>query len=130
MDNNRFYGGGHSSGMVNDDPGPIPERWLNCPRIARAFVANRFLAFKTPLSARFAQKMEPQQYFQPDMVFSYMKMEKVMTTESVLLLLFNRDNIHVGSEKWRGREREKCYTMHKVAFTCLVTNHVLSRKFY
>lgn len=73
----RFYGGGHNSGMSNDDPGPIPDRWLNCPRISHAFVANKFLAFKTPLSARFAIKMEKQHHFQPDMVFSYMKMEKV-----------------------------------------------------
>lgn len=73
----RFYGGGHNSGMINDDPGPIPERWLQCPRISSKIVSDKFLAFKTPLSARFANKMEKQYHFQPDMVFSYMKMEKV-----------------------------------------------------
>lgn len=90
----RFYGsgsgggGGHghghgSGGMENDsDPGPIPDRWLNCPHIANDILAGRFLAFKTPLSARFAPKIEPQYRFQPEMVFAYMKIEKVTHTHS------------------------------------------------
>lgn len=58
--------------------GPIPKRWLNCPRNSSSFIADKFLAFKTPLSARFASQMEIQQQFQPDMVFSYIKMCKVV----------------------------------------------------
>lgn len=75
------HGHGHSSGGMhqNDsDPGPIPDRWLNCPHIANDILAGRFLAFKTPLSARFAPKIEPQNRFQPEMVFAYMKIEKVI----------------------------------------------------
>lgn len=89
----RFYGsgsgggGGHghgSGGMENDsDPGPIPDRWLNCPHIANDILAGRFLAFKTPLSARFAPKIEPQYRFQPEMVFAYMKIEKVTHTHTL-----------------------------------------------
>lgn len=75
MDSNRYYGG--HNGSSSDDPGPIPDRWLNCPRTSTSFIANKFLAFKTPLSARFSSKMEKAQNFPPDMVFTYMKVEKV-----------------------------------------------------
>lgn len=102
MDNNRFYSGGNKSGN-SDDPGPIPDRWLHCPRTSRAFVANRFLAFKTPLSARFATKIEPQHYFQPDMVFSYMKMEKVMTKKHTQHSIFKQ---RLYERRQRGRKRE------------------------
>lgn len=74
MDNNRYYGGGNSR---SNDPGPIPDRWLECPRISVVPIASKFIAFKTPLDARFASKMEPKYHFPPEMVFSYMKMEKV-----------------------------------------------------
>lgn len=83
MDNNRYYGshgsgyGGSSSSNGNNDPGPIPERWLLCPRISEAFIVNKFLAFKTPLSVRFSTQMSPEHHFQPDMVFDFMKMDKV-----------------------------------------------------
>lgn len=89
MDNNRYYGSGsgghghghHRGGMENDsDPGPIPDRWLHCPHIANTILAGRFLAFKTPLSARFAPKIEAQYRFQPEMAFAYMKIEKVRHT--------------------------------------------------
>lgn len=76
MDNKKYYGGGHN-GSGSSDPGPIPDRWLHCPRTSCEFIANKFLAFKTPLSARFSPKLERSLNFQPDMVFSYMKMEKV-----------------------------------------------------
>lgn len=94
MDNNRFYGSGsggsgghghgHNSGsMENDsDPGPIPDRWLLCPHIANTILAGRFLAFKTPLSARFSSKIDAQYRFQPEMVFAYMKIEKVIHTHT------------------------------------------------
>lgn len=90
---NRFYGsgsgGGHghghshnSGGNSDSDPGPIPDRWLHCPHIANTILAGRFLAFKTPLSARFASKIEPQFRFQPEMAFAYMKIEKVIHTKA------------------------------------------------
>lgn len=58
-------------------PGPIPDRWLYCPRNANAFVAEKFLAFKTPLSDRFTSQMPMECQFLPEMVFSYAKMFKV-----------------------------------------------------
>ncbi len=58
-------------------PGPIPDRWLYCPRNANSFVAEKFLAFKTPLSDRFTTQMPMECQFLPEMVFSYAKMFKV-----------------------------------------------------
>lgn len=58
-------------------PGPIPDRWLYCPRNANAFVAEKFLAFKTPLSDRFTTQMPMECQFLPEMAFSYAKMFKV-----------------------------------------------------
>lgn len=86
MDSNRYYGGGNSSSNSHDDPGPIPDRWLDCPRISNSLIADKFLAFKTPLSARFSPKMEPKYHFPPDMVFSYIKMEKVNHIDDFVLL--------------------------------------------
>ncbi|XP_037030418.1 mRNA-capping enzyme [Bradysia coprophila] len=57
-------------------PGPIPDRWLYCPRNANSFVAEKFLAFKTPLSDRFTSQMPMECQFLPEMVFSYAKMFK------------------------------------------------------
>lgn len=82
----RYYGGQNSGGgNGSNDPGPIPERWLMCPRIANSFIANRFLAFKTPLSARFTPQMSPEHHFQPDMVFDYMKVNKVRYPNLLML---------------------------------------------
>lgn len=77
MDNSRYYGGHNSNGHGSDDPGQIPDRWLHCPRNANAFITEKFFAFKTPLSVRFSPKMDRAHNFTPEMVFSYMKMEKV-----------------------------------------------------
>lgn len=75
----KYYGGQNTNG--HDDggggPGPIPDRWLLCPRNSTVFIANKFLAFKTPLGPKFSSQMSPEHFFQPDMVFSFMKMEKV-----------------------------------------------------
>lgn len=58
-------------------PGPIPDRWLNCPRVSSTVIAGKFLAFKVPLNIRFTPKLEAKDYFQPSAVFDYMKLEKV-----------------------------------------------------
>lgn len=70
----------------NDDrePGPIPDRWLNCPRLSSSVIASKFLAFKTPLNVRFNPQIQPQHRFQPDMVFDYMKADKVSIGDQLL----------------------------------------------
>uniref|UniRef100_A0A0A9WYI1 mRNA-capping enzyme n=2 Tax=Lygus hesperus TaxID=30085 RepID=A0A0A9WYI1_LYGHE len=57
-------------------PGPVPERWLHCPRKALNLVANKFLAFKTPLSNAFDSQVEPVNRFTPAMLFSSTKTYK------------------------------------------------------
>ena len=58
-------------------PGPIPPRWLHCPRKSVELVANKFLAFKTPLSSLFDDQVPEECRFKPGMVFTSMKSYKV-----------------------------------------------------
>ena len=64
-------------GRPAGNPGPIPERWLHCPRKAFTFVADKFLAFKTPLDNKFDSQVGEEHIFTPQMVFSYAKSKKV-----------------------------------------------------
>ncbi|XP_045584174.1 mRNA-capping enzyme [Procambarus clarkii] len=65
-------GGGDKTG-----PGPIPPRWLNCPRKSHTLIGNKFLAFKTPLSSKFDDQVPPEHRFSPAMLFDSMKSYKV-----------------------------------------------------
>ncbi|KAK9510427.1 hypothetical protein O3M35_005218 [Rhynocoris fuscipes] len=55
------------------DPGPVPDRWLNCPRKSLSIISGKFLAFKTPLNHRFHSKVGPASRWQPEMVFDVTK---------------------------------------------------------
>lgn len=61
----------------NRGPGPIPNRWLYCPRKSDTIIAEKFLAFKTPLKAEFSSQMTKDCIFMPDMLFGYCKMLKL-----------------------------------------------------
>lgn len=63
--------------MANRGPGPIPNRWLHCPRKSDSLIADKFVAFKTPLDERYNDQMTLDCIFPPEMIFSYMKMLKV-----------------------------------------------------
>lgn len=56
----------------DNDSGPIPKRWLNCPMKCDEFVLNKFVAFKTPLSEKFDDKVH-ENVFYPSMIFDYVK---------------------------------------------------------
>lgn len=58
-------------------PGPIPNRWLYCPRKSDSVICEKFLAFKTPLSERFDSQMPVECVFTPDLLFSYVKTLKL-----------------------------------------------------
>jgi len=58
-------------------PGPIPPRWLKCPRKSAELVGNRFLAFKTPLDERYDDQVDVTARFSPKMLFDSMKAYKV-----------------------------------------------------
>ncbi|XP_046648478.1 mRNA-capping enzyme-like isoform X2 [Daphnia pulicaria] len=62
---------------LDDGPGPIPQRWLHCPRKAFSTVGGTFLAFKTPLDARYENQVDDEYTFHPEMVFSSVKNMKM-----------------------------------------------------
>uniref|UniRef100_A0A182R1A0 mRNA-capping enzyme n=1 Tax=Anopheles farauti TaxID=69004 RepID=A0A182R1A0_9DIPT len=55
-------------------PGPIPNRWLHCPRNSNELIADRFIAFKTPLKREFQVPVECT--FTPKMMLDLMKRRK------------------------------------------------------
>lgn len=57
----------------NSSPGPIPSRWLKCPRKSESFIAGKFVAFKTPLSQRFDEQVADEYSFYPNMLFQIVK---------------------------------------------------------
>ncbi|XP_061397952.1 mRNA-capping enzyme [Musca vetustissima] len=61
----------------NRGPGPIPNRWLYCPRKSEGIIAEKFIAFKTPLSAAFDDQMPMECMFHPEMIFGYCKTLKL-----------------------------------------------------
>ncbi|XP_013107961.1 mRNA-capping enzyme [Stomoxys calcitrans] len=61
----------------NRGPGPIPNRWLHCPRKSEGIIVGKFIAFKTPLSAAFDDQMPDDCLFYPEMIFGYCKSIKL-----------------------------------------------------
>lgn len=69
------------------DPGPVPERWLPCPRKAVNLVEGKFLAFKTPLSSLFDSQVPASARFTPAMLIASTKTYKVIMLVLAFLLL-------------------------------------------
>lgn len=63
--------------MSSRDPGPIPNRWLHCPRKSLHLIVEKFLAFKTPLSSKFDEQVPLQCRFPPSMIFEYCKLKRI-----------------------------------------------------
>ncbi|KAG7207439.1 hypothetical protein KM043_009082 [Ampulex compressa] len=61
----------------NNSKGPVPPRWLHCPRKAVKLIQNKFLAFKTPLSSAFDDQVPEECRFSVDMLLSSLKSQKV-----------------------------------------------------
>lgn len=61
----------------NESGGPVPPRWLHCPRKAMKLIQNKFLAFKTPLSSAFDSQVPEECRFTTDMLFAYLKSQKL-----------------------------------------------------
>lgn len=55
----------------------IPNRWLQCPRKATGLIAEKFMAFKTPLSERYDSQVPPECRFPPKMLFTLCKTKKI-----------------------------------------------------
>lgn len=62
---------------MSQNPGPVPDRWMHCPRKADELIESKFFAFKTPLSKRFDKQVPPKYRFHPKMVFSTAKLKKI-----------------------------------------------------
>jgi len=60
-----------------EGPGPIPPRWLKCPRKSDSLIGSRFLACKTPLDERYDDQVPIEFRFPPTMLFNNMKQHKV-----------------------------------------------------
>lgn len=58
-------------------PGPIPNRWLHCPRKSADLIVGKFIAFKTPLSERFDDQVPAECRFSPKMIFEFARSKKV-----------------------------------------------------
>ncbi|KAL1491661.1 hypothetical protein ABEB36_012223 [Hypothenemus hampei] len=59
------------------DPGPVPNRWLHCPRKADKLIIDKFMALKTPLDSSFDQKVPAECQFPPKMFFDICKMKRI-----------------------------------------------------
>lgn len=76
--------------MSDRNPGPVPSRWLKCPRKATGLFADQFLAFKTPLDSRYNDQVQDIYRFTPTMLFDSVKSFKVCQHCSNILNQFFR----------------------------------------
>nr|XP_012221759.1 PREDICTED: mRNA-capping enzyme isoform X2 [Linepithema humile] len=63
--------------MSGGDKGPVPPRWLHCPRKAMRMIQNKFLAFKTPLSSAYDSQVPEACRWRVDMLFAHLKSQKL-----------------------------------------------------
>ncbi|KAL6433230.1 hypothetical protein ACFW04_006444 [Cataglyphis niger] len=63
--------------MSNESRGPVPPRWLHCPRKAMRLIQGKFLAFKTPLSSAYDNQVPEECRFNVDMFFANLKSQKI-----------------------------------------------------
>lgn len=61
----------------NRHPGPIPNCWLHCPRRSDFIIAEKFLAFKTPLNDAYRSQIPTECVFTPGMIFDYCRTLKL-----------------------------------------------------
>lgn len=87
-------------------PGSIPSRWLNCPNKSDEIIAEKFVAFKTPLSEKFDSQVQGH-FFYPSMLFDYVKtyhkVGEILQCISALVLMF--PDFVIFSEKNRIMDR-------------------------
>lgn len=62
----------------NKNPGPVPPRWLRCPRKSESLIVGKFMALKTPLSSDFDDQVPLEYRFPPKMLFNTAKRKKII----------------------------------------------------
>ncbi|XP_063975438.1 mRNA-capping enzyme [Diachasmimorpha longicaudata] len=60
----------------SSDKGPVPPRWLHCPRKSNRVIADKFLAFKTPLSSDYDSQVPEKHRFPVGFVFESLKSQR------------------------------------------------------
>ncbi|XP_011307620.1 mRNA-capping enzyme [Fopius arisanus] len=60
----------------SSDKGPVPPRWLHCPRKSNRFIADKFLAFKTPLSSDYDSQVPEENRFAVSFIFDSLKNQR------------------------------------------------------
>lgn len=58
-------------------PGPVPDRWLHCPRKSDNLIVGKFMALKTPLNTNFDSQVPAECRFHPKMFFDICKAKKI-----------------------------------------------------
>jgi len=90
-------------------PGPVPERWLKCPRKSFNLCQEKFLIFKTPLNERFDSQVSEQYRFPVDFIFASMKSYKV--TVGLWIDLTN-------TTRFYSKEEVEAHDCHYVKLQC------------
>lgn len=62
----------------------VPNRWLHCPRKASDLIVGKFIAFKTPLNAKYDGQVPPDCRFPPKMLFDLCRSKKVCRSKHLL----------------------------------------------
>ncbi|XP_014222251.1 mRNA-capping enzyme [Trichogramma pretiosum] len=57
--------------------GPVPPRWLHCPRKSMNLIHNKFVAFKTPLSSDFDDQVPDECRFTVDMLINSLRSSRI-----------------------------------------------------
>lgn len=57
--------------------GPVPDRWLHCPRKSLRIIQSKFCAFKTPLSSEFDSQVPEECKFSVKMLFASLKSQRL-----------------------------------------------------
>ncbi|KAK2560147.1 mRNA-capping enzyme [Acropora cervicornis] len=98
----------------------VPPRWMNCPRKSK-IIAEKFLAFKTPLGLRYDAEIPEANRFQLPMLFAYLQSLKVKLGLIIDLTNTNRfydkaevENSGIGHVKLRCLGRGETPTKEQV----------------
>ncbi|XP_014209995.1 mRNA-capping enzyme [Copidosoma floridanum] len=60
-----------------ESKGPVPPRWLHCPRKSIKLIHDKFLAFKTPLSSKYNDQVSEECRFTVAMLLALLKSERL-----------------------------------------------------
>ncbi|UJR22696.1 hypothetical protein I4U23_025732 [Adineta vaga] len=89
-----------SSNSRTFDPTALPPRWLDCPRKS-TIIAERFIAFKTPLDDRYKEKIPPIHKWTCSMLISGFKSEQKKL--GLVIDLTNTDRFYKSDDEFKAK---------------------------